>query len=93
MQVDDVPSDMQEVNAEIEKMVDTKVWQRIHVLEERMHLLTKFIVKVTRVAATTLHLLKDMEGDFPKEDSKMLFDFLVEDWENILLGRKEAKQP
>ena len=58
-----------------------------------MRLLTKFNVKVTHVAVTTLHLLKDMEGDLPKEDSKMLFDFLAEDWENILLGRKEAKKP
>ena len=69
------------------------MWETIHALEERMCLLTKFAVKVTHVTATTLNLLKDIEGDLPKEDSKILFDFLVEDWENILLARKEAKKP
>ena len=61
-------------------------------LEERMCLFTKFMVKVTHATTTTLILLKDIEGDLPKEDYKMLFDFLVEDWANILLGRKEAKK-
>ena len=58
-----------------------------------MHLLTQFTVKVTHAAATTLKLLKDTEGDLPKEDSKMLFNFLAKYWANILLGRKEAKKP
>ena len=40
-----------------------------------MHLQTKFIVKVTYAVATTLFLLKDVEGDLSKEDSKMLFNF------------------
>ena len=57
-----------------------------------MRLLTKFTIKVTHAAATTLNLLKETEGDLPKEDSKMLFDFLAKDWANILLGRKEAKK-
>lgn len=47
----------------------------------------------THASDTTLHLLKDQEGDLPKEDSKMLFDFLAKDWANILLGKKEAKKP
>lgn len=58
-----------------------------------MCLLTKVIVKVTHVVATTLHLLKDQEGDLTKEDSRMLFDFLVEDWAKILLGGEDAKKP
>ena len=74
-------------------MAGNEMWERIHALEERMCLLTKFTVKVIHVAATTLHLLKDQEGDLLKEDSKMLFDFLAEDWDNILLGRKDAKKP
>ena len=84
---------MQEVNVAITKKASSEGWETIHVLEERMHLLTKFTVKVTHAAATTLNLLKDSEGDLLKEDSKMLFDFLVKDLENILLGRKEAKKP
>ena len=62
-------------------------------LEERMFLLKKFNIKGIHVAATTLNLLKELERDMPKEDTKMLFEFLAEDWENILLGRKEAKKP
>lgn len=58
-----------------------------------MFLLTKFTITVTHATATTLNLLKDMEGDLPKEDTRMLFDFLAENWANILLGRKEAKKP
>ena len=57
-----------------------------------MYLLTKFMVKVTHAASTTLCLLKDVEGDLSKEDSKILFDFLVKDLVNIILGRKEAKK-
>ena len=69
-----------------------EAWERIQALEKIMCLLTKFTIKVTHVAATTLCLLKDAEEDLSKEDSKMLFDFLVEDKVNILLGRKEAKK-
>ena len=78
---------------EIKKTVGNDVWERKNALEERMRVLKKIIVKVTHAVATTLHLLKDLEGDLPKEDPKMLFDFLVEDWANNLLGRKEAKKP
>lgn len=92
-QADDFLSDKQEVNVEIKKMADNDVWERIHVLEERMCLLTKFTVKVTHVATTMLHLLKDQEDDLLKEDSKLLFDFFAKDWVKILLGRKEAKKP
>ena len=49
-------------------------------------------VKVTHATATTLCLLKDVEGDLSKENIKMFFDFLEEDWANVLLGRKEAKK-
>ena len=56
-----------------------EAWKRIQMLEERIHLLPKFIVKVTHVATTTLYLIKDVEGDLYKEDSKILFDSLVED--------------
>ena len=55
-----------------------------------MCLLTKFTVKVTHATTTTLYLPKDVDGDLSKEESKMIFDFLVEDWVNILLRRKEA---
>ena len=85
--------DMREVNIEIMKMADCEVWKRIHALEERMRLLTKFTVKVTHVTTTILNLLKDTKGELLKEDPKMLFAFLVEDWENILLGRKKDKKP
>ena len=57
-----------------------------------MRLLTKFTVKVTHAATTTLCLLKDVDGDLSKEDSKIIFDFLAEYWTNVLLGRKEAKK-
>ena len=70
-----------------------ELWERIYDLEERMCLLAKFTIKVMHVAATMLHLLKDQEGDLTNKDSRMLFDFLAEDWANILLGRKEAKKP
>ncbi len=50
---------------EITKKSDSEVWEIIHVLEDRMCLLKKFIVKVTHSTATTLNLIKDMEGDLP----------------------------
>lgn len=43
-----------------------------------MCLLTKFMVKFTHAAATTLYLLKNADGDLSKEESKMLFYFLEE---------------
>lgn len=44
-----------------------------------MGILTKFTIKVTHDVTTTLCLLKDAKGDLPREDSKLLFDFLAED--------------
>ena len=69
-----------------------EAWETIYALEERMTLLTKFTVKETYAKTTTLCLLKDDEGDLSKEDSKIIFDFLVEDWVNILLGSKVSKK-
>lgn len=57
-----------------------------------MGLLTKLIVKVTHAKTTTLCLLREAKGDLPREDSKLLYDFLVEDWVNVLLGKKEFKK-
>lgn len=68
--------------------------ERIHASKERVRLLSKFTIKVTHVVATTLHLLKDnQEEDLTHEDSRMLFNFLVEDWANILLKEKDEKKP
>ena len=76
------------------RKVNKELWERMYSLEERMILLAKFKIKVTYVVSTTLHLLKDnQEGDLTNEDSRMLFDFLAEDWANILLKRKDEKKP
>lgn len=56
--------------------------------------MSKFTIKVTHVVATTLHLLNDnQEEDLTHEDSGMLFNFLAEDWANILLKEKDEKKP
>lgn len=49
-------------SGELQK-VGNEVWERIHVLEERMCPLTMFIVKVTRAATTIISLLKETKGD------------------------------
>lgn len=57
--VDGNPSGKKEVPEETLKMVDKDLRERVHALEERVRLLEKFTIKVTHVATTTLHLLKD----------------------------------
>ena len=87
-------SDMQEVPEETSKLVDKELRERVHALEERVRLLEKFTIKVTYMAATTLYLLKDnQEGDLTHEDSRLLFNFLAEDWANFLLKGKDEKKP
>ena len=70
--------------------------KRIKALEEGFLTFSKFGLKVTHAAATTLQLLaqeKEEEG-LDMEDHKLLFKFLADDWAQILLhargkGKKE----
>lgn len=83
-----------EVPEKAYKLANKELWERVYALEERVRILAKFTIKVTHVAATTLHLLKDnQDGDLTNEDARMLFDFLVDNWANILLKGKDEKKP
>lgn len=55
---------------------------RCNAVEEGFSLFSKFTLKVTHAAATTLQLLVDAseEDNLGKEDSKLLYGFLAEDW-------------
>ena len=55
--------------------------KRLKILEDGFYSFSKFSLKVTHVAATTLQLLaqeKDGEG-LDMEDTKILYKFLAED--------------
>ena len=63
--------------------------QRIKLLEEGYYS-SKFSLKVTHATTTTLQLLayKKDEIGMDMEDNKLLFKFLVEDWDWVLLDGK-----
>ena len=70
--------------------------KRVKALEEGFLTFSKFGLKVTHAAATTLQLLAQEKEDagLDTEDHKLLFKFLADDWAQILLhargkGKKE----
>lgn len=67
---------------------------RCFTLEEGFTLFSKFTLKVTHTAATTLQLLAHEleEEGLQKEDSKLLYNFLTEDWAKVLLIGKGKKK-
>ena len=64
--------------------------KRVKALEEGFSTFSKFGLKVTHVAATTLQLLtqEKEEASLDMEDHKLLFKFLADDWAQILLNAK-----
>lgn len=63
--------------------------ERVKFLEEGFHS-SKFSLKVTHVAATTLQLLVQEKDEMrlDMEDTKILYKFLADDWARVLLARK-----
>ena len=55
---DKLEDTMQTHNLEVKELRE-----RMQALEKRVNLLSKFTIKVTHAAATTLHLLKDNQED------------------------------
>ena len=70
--------------------VYAKLDKRVKILEEGFFTFSKFSLKVTHAAATTLQLLAQEKEDarMDMEDHKLLFKFLVDDWAQILLVAK-----
>ena len=83
-------------HAEVIEQHHGNLEKRVKALEEGFLTFSKFGLKVTHAAATTLQLLaqeKEEEG-LDMEDHKLLFKFLTDDWAQILLhargkGKKE----
>ena len=67
-----------------------KLVMQIKALEEGFFTFSKFGLKVTHVVATTLQLLAQEKEDMgmDMEDHKLLFMFLANDWDRILLDAK-----
>lgn len=67
---------------------------KCNAVEEGFSLFSKFTLKVTHVVATTLQLLANAseEDNLGKEDSNILYSFLVEDWAKVLLAGKGKKK-
>ncbi len=81
-----------ETNEETKEQVEqyAKLEKRVKVLEEEFFTFSKFNLKVTHAAATTIQLLaqeKEYTG-MDMEDHKLLFKFLIDDWSRILLTAK-----
>lgn len=63
---------------------------KCNALEEAFTLFSKFTLKVTHAAATTLQLLTHRmeEEGLEKDDTKLLYNFLIKDWDKVLLEGK-----
>ena len=63
--------------------------KRVKILEEGFYS-SKFSLKITHVAATTLQLLAQEKDDtwMNMEENKLLYKFLVEDWAHVLIAGK-----
>ena len=63
-------------------------------VEEGFSLFSKFTLKVTHAAATTLQLLANVleEDSLGKEDLKLVYGFLIKDWAKVLLDGNERKK-
>ena len=59
-------------------------------MEERIYAFSKFALKVTHAAATTLQMLAmdKEEAGLDKEDTKFLYKFLAKNWASVLLASK-----
>ena len=83
-------------HAEVIEQHHGNLEKRVKDLEEGFLTFSKFGLKVTHAAATTLQLLaqEKEEKGLDMEDHKLLFKFLTDDWAQILLhargkGKKE----
>ena len=63
-------------------------------VEKGFNLFSMFIIKVTHVVATSIQLLANNleEENLGKEDRKLLYNFLTNDWDKVLMARKGKKK-
>lgn len=81
-------------NEPVTRKEHKKLMDRCMAVEEGFNLFSKFTLKVTDAAATTLQLLANNseEENLGKEHTKLLYSFLVDYWAKVLMAGNGKKK-